>query len=174
MKVLSTLNVSVDGFNARADGNEDFLPSEGWDEFVVDAKRCDNIVMGRETFELVMKHYPDYNFDSVDVAHKLIITSDTTYRAPDGYTVVQSPQEAVEYLEEREVETLFVIGGGKLNAAFLSLGIVDEFWLTVVPYILGTGRPMVSTDQELNIKLELISTEELPKGRVLLKYRVKN
>ena len=50
MKVILAMAISPNGLIARENGEEDWLPSEGWDEFLIDAKAFKNIVMGRETY----------------------------------------------------------------------------------------------------------------------------
>ncbi len=69
MNVILDMVISPNGFIARENGDEDWLPSEGWDDFVAEAKQYDNIVMGRETYEQVTEKYKDKNFDDVDVQH---------------------------------------------------------------------------------------------------------
>jgi len=169
MKVLLKSAISPNGLISREDGQEDWLSSAGWDEFLEDAKIHKNIVMGRETYELVAKHYQDYNFDNVDTELKVIISRNFT--APAGYRVVKSPEEAIELAERAGYKTLLLIGGGKLNASFLSKNLVDNIDITVNPYILGKGRPFLwPGDYEL--KLELLSVNRASEDRVLLSYAV--
>lgn len=57
MKVILDMTISPNGLIARDDGDEDWLPSEGWDDFISEVKHYDNIVMGRETYEQVTTRY---------------------------------------------------------------------------------------------------------------------
>lgn len=171
MKVILDMVISPNGFIARENGDEDWLPGEGWDDFATEAKRHDNIVMGRETYEQVTAKYKDKNFDDVDVKHKLIVTRNAGFSAPPDYTVVHSPEEAVEYLSKAGTKTLFLIGGGVLNAEFAKRKLITHVQLTVVPYIIGKGRPVLAFgDYELG--LTLLSTKRLSLGRVRLNYKV--
>jgi len=156
---------------ARENGNEDWLPSEGWDEFVEDVKKYDNFIMGRETYELVMKLYPDYNFDNVEASYKVIVTSQLDYQAPNGYTVVHSPEQAKEFLDMNKAEVGILVGGGKLNSSFYAKGLVDEAWVTVNPIILGKGRPFVGSF-DFETQLKLLDVVRLSKDRVQLRYTV--
>ena len=171
MIVVLDMVISPNGFIAREDGNEDWLPSEGWDEFVADAKQYDNIVMGRETYEQVTRRYKDYNFDSVPVAHKLIVTQNQNFTAPDGYTVVHSPEAAMAYLKKANIQTLFLIGGGVLNAAFAKRGLISYVRLTVTPHVIGKGRPFLAHD-DFEFALTLLDVQRLSLGRVRLSYKV--
>lgn len=171
MKVILDMVISPNGFIARENGDEDWLPHEGWDDFVAEAKQYNNIVMGRETYEQVTEKYEDENFDNVPVEHKLIVTSQSDFRAPGGYTMVHSPEEAIAYLKNAGAQTLFLIGGGKLNAAFAKRSLVDQVQLTVTPYIIGKGRPVLAYD-DFEMGLTLVDVKRLSIGRVRLVYKV--
>ncbi len=170
-KVVLSMCVSLNGFIAREDGQEDWLPSSGWDEFLIDAKAFGNIVMGRETYELVTELYSDFNFDNVDTKHKVVVSRNAEFVAPDPYSVVSSPKEALTFLREHGIENVLLIGGGKLNAEFLRLDMVDEIWLTIVPHILGKGRPVIG-NSELDLPLTLMQCDQLSGGRFRAKYRM--
>lgn len=171
MKVILAMAISPNGLIARENGEEDWLPSEGWSEFLVDAKEFKNIVMGRETYELVQKLYENYNFDNVETDNKVIVTRNMDFQAGEAYTVVHSPEEAIDYLKTKNLELVLLIGGGKLNTEFIKRKLVNEIWLTLTPYIIGKGRPFISPD-DFDLPLELIESKELSKGRLRIKYAV--
>jgi dihydrofolate reductase len=171
MKVVLDMVISPNGFIARENGDEDWLPSDGWDDFVVEAKEYNNIVMGRETYEQVTEKYEDENFDNVKVNHKLIVTNNKSFHAPKGYTVVHSPEEAISYLEKAGVGTLFLIGGGIPNAAFAKKRLINQIQLTISPYIIGKGRPFLAFD-DFEFGLSLIKVDQLSLDRVRLVYEV--
>jgi dihydrofolate reductase len=171
MKVILDMVISPNGLIARDDGDEDWLPSEGWDDFVKAAKRYNNIVMGRETYEQVTTRYKNYNFDSVECEYKIIVTQNSQFKAPFGYVVVHSPEKAIEFLQEQNSKELFLIGGGKLNSAFAKRGLINEIHLTITPYIIGKGRPFLSRE-EFELPLTLIGHKELSKGRIQVQYLV--
>ena len=127
--------------------------------------------MGRETYELVTKLYPNFNFDNVEATHKIIVTSQLNYRAPNGYIAVGSPEEAKKFLEAKNVEVGLLIGGGKLNSSFYAEGLIDECWVTVNPIILGKGRPFVG-NLDVDTQLKLVDVVRLDKARVQLRYSV--
>jgi dihydrofolate reductase len=171
MKVILDMVISPNGFIARENGDEDWLPSAGWDDFVAEAKEYNNIVMGRETYEQVTEKYEDENFDNVQVDHKVIVTNNKDFQAPESYTIVHSPEEAIEYLEKVGVSALFLIGGGVLNAAFAKRNLVNQIQLTITPYIIGKGRPFLAFDN-IEFGLTLLGVKQLTLGRVRLVYKV--
>lgn len=163
--------ISPNGYIAREDGSEDWLPEEGWEEFVKLAKNLNNVVMGRETYTQVTNRYKDYNFDSVPCKYKIIVTQNKKFQAPNGYRVVYSPEEAIQYLQSEDIENIFLIGGGKLNSEFMKKGLVNELQLTVNPYIIGKGRSFLAP-ANFEMPLKLVEHSELPGGRIKLKYIV--
>lgn len=171
MKVILDMVISPNGFIARENGDEDWLPSEGWDEFVAEAKSYNNIVMGRETYQQVTEKYEHDNFDSLELDHKLIVTNNTDFQAPAGYAVVHSPEEAIKHLEAAGVTTLYLIGGGVLNAAFAKKRLVDQVQLTIHPYVIGKGRPFLAFG-DFEFGMTLLEVSQLSLGRVRLVYKI--
>lgn len=171
MQVILDMSISPNGMIAREDGDEDWLPSEGWDDFLADAKHFNNIVMGRETYDQVTARYEDYNFDNVECDFKVIITSQPDFKAPDSYTVLHSPEEAMDFIKSKNLDVLFLIGGGKLNSEFMKRKLVDEIHLTINPYIIGVGRSFLSPG-DFEASLTLVSHKALPGGRVQIIYKI--
>ncbi len=171
MDVVLDMAISPNGFIAREDGSEDWLPADGWDDFLVEAKRFNNIVMGRETYEQITRRYKDYNFDNVDAACKVIVTRNPDFTVPTGYSVVHSPEEAISLLEGQDFKELFLIGGGKLNAEFIRRKLVSVIQLTINPYIIGQGRPFLAFG-DFELRLKLIEHKLLSGGRISIRYQV--
>jgi len=173
MIVILDMAISPNGLIARENGEEDWLPDAGWDEFVEAAKGFDNIVMGRETYDVVTRLYDDYNFDSVPVSLKIIVSRDPKFKAPKDYVVVQSPEAAVEVVAAKGHKELFLIGGGRLNSSFLKAGLVDEIHLTINPYIIGKGRSFIGPE-DFEMPLQLIGTRVISGDRIAVNYKVGN
>ncbi|HSX31261.1 MAG TPA: dihydrofolate reductase family protein [Candidatus Saccharimonadales bacterium] len=173
MKVRMFMALSPNGYAARENGSEDWVSGANWPIFSGMAHEADNLVIGRETYELIKSLYgDDMDLDDVPAQHKIIVTRNEAYECPLGYTVCHNPQAAVDYLAGKGVKTTFLTGGGKLNASFLEAKLVDEIVLVVEPHIIGTGRPaMAPGNYELSLQLK--STTQLDGERVQLEYKVK-
>jgi 5-amino-6-(5-phosphoribosylamino)uracil reductase len=79
-------------------------------------------------------------------------------------------------LFELGLETLAIVGGGRLIASILAEGLIDELWLTVCPLILGgiTAPTPVAGDgfpADLAPRLTLLSAETIDQ-EVFLHYTV--
>ena len=169
MIVRMANTISPNGYIARLNGEEDWLSSDNWDDFLKEAKEFNNFVMGRETYELVMKLYKDHNFDNVDCKYKIVVSSQDL-KVDGDYTLVHSPQEAIDFLKTQGLKRLLLIGGGKLNSEFARLNLIDEVALTVAPHILGQGRPVL-VQGGYEFELELVEVKQLTKDRVRLLYK---
>ncbi len=171
MIVSLEMAMSPNGLIARENGQEDWLSSENWNDFLARARQAGNIVMGRETYELVTKLYEDYNFDNVECRHKVIVSKNKNFEAKTGYTVVNSPEDAIDYVERSGCKELLLIGGGKLNKSFIESNLADKISVTFEPYIIGRGRDFLAGG-EYEVKLTTEKVEELSKGRVKITYKV--
>lgn len=84
--------------------------------------------------------------------------------------------EVLKTLKEIGLNHLAILGGGELVADFLERNLIDEFWLTICPYILGgknaptpvEGMGFLSSNAQ---KLELLSLEQIEQ-EIFLRYKV--
>jgi len=171
MIVSLEMSVSPNGYIAREDGREDWLSSDNWKEFLRRTRSTRNIVMGRNTYELVTELYPDYNFDTVQCDKKIIVSRSMQESPSPDYEVVSSPEAAIEKIKELGFEELLLIGGGKLNTSFLERGLVDQITVTYEPHIIGRGRVVMSPG-DFEYKLKLKRVDEKPSGHVVITYEV--
>jgi len=170
MIVRMANTISPNGYIARLNGEEDWLSSINWADFVEEAKAFNNFVIGRETYEVVMRLYKDHNFDDVETKHKIIV-SRQDFKAPEPYIVVHSPKEAIELLSRGGIEKTLLVGGGKLNSEFVKAGLVDEISLIIEPYLIGEGRQVLAAgDYEFGLRLK--NVDKLSGGRVRIVYEV--
>jgi dihydrofolate reductase len=170
IKVICWNIQTPNGFIARQNGREDFLPGTGWYEWVAETHKYNNFILGRETYEIISKFYKGMNFTDSKAEHKLLVTSQKDYSAP-GFVTVHSPEEALDYLAKHSVKTALLSGGGRLNGAFAERHLIDQLELIITPYLIGTCRAQLFPGN-YEAKLDLKTCEQLPKGRVKLVYVV--
>ena len=75
----------------------------------------------------------------------------------------------VNKLKEQPGDNMSV-GGAGIAAAFMQLGLIDEYRLYFRPVILGGGKPMFALLSE-KINLKLVETHIFNSGVVLLRYK---
>lgn len=170
---------SLDGFIARKDGGIDWLPTPdsdsedgedyGYNDFI---KTIDAIVMGRNTYELVLTFDEWYYGET-----PLFVLTTKGVEIPERLqkTVSQmsgSPKEIVQELAEEGYHNLYV-DGGKTIQGFLNAGLIDEMTITTIPVLIGSGIPLFgSTDHDIHF--HHIENNSFPNGLVQHKYKVKN
>lgn len=65
---------------------------------------------------------------------------------------------------------VWVVGGGNVASQYAAAGLLDRVEVTVVPVVLGGGKPLF--DRALASRLQLLSTRPFANGMVELRYGV--
>lgn len=115
----------------------------------------------------------------------IVLVSKTTpityidYLTERHYDYIVTGEDKVDYraaLQELNkrygIATLATDSGGVLTSILLEERLVDEVWLLVAPEIVGKKAVTLFRSLNQNVKLELVSCENV-QGHVLLVYRVK-
>ena len=150
MKVRTSAFVatSLDGFIARLDGSIDWL--EDVQALIPEGEDCgylefmssiDGLVMGRHTFEraLAFEQWPYGQLPVYVMSHAPVSVP------PALVTTVHSFQGTPEALVARLSKDGFrhlYVDGGRTIQGFLQAGLLDDLTVTVVPLLLGVGRPL--------------------------------
>ncbi len=135
-------------------------------------KESNLMVMGRKTYDSAKEHL------TLEEGQLRIVLT----REPERYRADlipgqlefsnESPQELVGRLRQKGFKQMLLLGGGEINASFLTEKLVDELHLTLEPKIFGKGKLLVA-ERELVAELALMSVRRLnTKGTLLLKYKV--
>jgi dihydrofolate reductase len=177
MKCSVFVATSLDGFIARRDGSIDWLIKAtssapkgedfGYQGFLASV---DAIVMGRNTFEQVL------GFDEWPYGSKrVVVLSGRPIEIPASLaaTVLSSSETPGEVVKRMAAEgaTHLYIDGGVTIQRFLAAGLIDELTMTVIPVLLGEGRPLFGHLAE-DVSLTHIETRSFDFGFVQLIYRV--
>lgn len=127
--------VSTDGYIAREDGSEDFIPDSCWPYTLGVLGQYDCIILGRKTYEAIQQYPEDSqeSFDSLS-ARKIVITKDKNFHPKQGYDVAHTPEEVV-------VPKLNIVAtsGPTLNQYLIDAGLVDKIIYHEIPTVIGRG-----------------------------------
>ncbi|MDO8627265.1 MAG: dihydrofolate reductase, partial [Candidatus Diapherotrites archaeon] len=137
MKVILYMAVTANGLVASPKDEVGFVSENEWKSFSNMTNKIGNMVIGRRTFELMKKESEFKKFKKV----KIVVVSREKF-TNNGVMVVNSPKSALNFLQKKKFKTVLVAGGGKINASFMALGLVDEIFLDVMPAMLGKGIPL--------------------------------
>ncbi len=163
---------SVDGFIARADGSIDFLNdfNEGMDEadsgYAEFIKGIDAVVMGRKTYEQVLT-FGDWPY----VGKKCYVFTSGDLKAPPTNADVTRAEGNVKALVNGigEGKRVWLLGGAGLVKAFVEEKLVDEYILSTIPIIIGSGIRLFP-ESNANIKLRCTKSRLCNSGIVESTY----
>jgi dihydrofolate reductase len=133
----------------------------------------DYIVLGRNTFDVVLKMITDKWFYSKPV---YVLTHHPPTQLPElanGKVEFgsHSPVELVVLMEKRGAKRLY-IDGGKTIQEFLRARLIDELTITQVPVLIGDGIPLFGSVPQ-DVKLEIVSSRiQASGGAIQTTYRV--
>jgi dihydrofolate reductase len=126
--------------------------------------------MGRNTFEQVL------SFDAWPYGDKRVIVLSSRpldiqpHLPPTVSWSSQAPADLVRRLADEGARKLYVDGGVTIQR-FLAAGLIDDMTITLIPVVLGGGRPLFGP-LEQDIRLRLAASKIYDFGFVQLKYLV--
>jgi dihydrofolate reductase len=166
---------SLDGYSARPDGDILWLTSrpvpEGEDFGYADfLDGVGAMVMGRESFEKVLT-FPDWPYK---VPVTVLSRRPERVTVPDALkaTVRVSGKSPAAVLQELGAEgaTRVYIDGGQTIRSFLADGLVRRMIVTLIPVLLGQGRPLWGHGAG-DIDLTLVTARHWENGFAQVEYR---
>lgn len=95
-------------------------------KFFRDTTRGHPVIMGRKTAEHLVEFYTK---GPLPGRKNIVITRDASY-ALDGFTIVNSIEDAITEASKEETSEIFIIGGGEVYS--LGLPYADRLYLTIV------------------------------------------
>ncbi len=139
------IGCSLDGYIASSDGSLDWLTKyDGIDAGALDYERfiagIKTVVMGRATYDAIVGFDVGWPYTDQET---MVVTSRAI---PDavGSPAVWSDDidDLVADLRSKDNGDVWVVGGGRLQQAFIDRGALDSLMLFVVPEIIGGGVPL--------------------------------
>ncbi|MEK7661987.1 MAG: hypothetical protein AAB355_00585 [Patescibacteria group bacterium] len=134
--MLTLYNViSADGFIARKDGSEDFIPDNLWPNFLNLCRKYGVLIMGRKTYETIQNYEeePLRQFEELPIK-KIVISDNRDFHPKEGYIVAHSPEDALVSAPDALVSS-----GTTLNDYLLKHRMVEKIILHEVPISIGEG-----------------------------------
>ena len=167
---------TLDGFIADSDDRIDWLQGfesgyAGPGEKVLDAinsyiEGVGALVMGSSTYEFILGHDWPYGERPTWVltSRELPPTEGADIRFRNG-PVADIHPEMVSAAGDRD---LWVVGGGPVASDLVDAGLLDELLLTLVPVVLGSGKPLFSRPIERG--MTLLGSRPFANGMIELRF----
>jgi dihydrofolate reductase len=153
--------VSSDGFIAREDGSEDFIPETLWSDFIVLCQKYGTFVMGRKTYDTLQSYEEDLllPFEQLPIK-KIVVSNNQNFSPKPGYIVVHTPQEALAL-----APGALVSSGPTLNNFLLKDNLVEKIILHEVPATIGEGIKPFDIQETTLVPVETVQNIEGVKVR---------
>lgn len=189
-KLIMKMSMSVDGFVATANGENDWIfkssdeASLAWS--VGQSREAGLIIMGRKSFQGMAPYWPTATgpfaapmneipkalftkkgFAGVDLPNSEQLPAADSWaeaRVFDGDLV-----EEIRTLKQEPGKPIVAIGGAGFMRSLITTGLIDEYLLVIHPVILGSGLP-IFTELDKPLYLNLVDVKNFPKGIVVHTY----
>lgn len=154
-KIVVFIATSLDGYIATEDESLDWLfkvegeGDNGYSEFY---ETVDTIVMGRKTYDWIKEKEKD-NFPYKN-KKCYVYTKTLKGRNQDVEFISGNVLDFVKTLKETNGKNIWIVGGGELLFFFIKEGLVDEYFITIAPTLIGKGIPLFKQfDNTIELKL---------------------
>jgi len=158
---------SLDGYIADNEGKADWIVNEPGIDFKALFDQFDTLLMGRLTYEGMLKEAGGF------WGKKVLVVS-TSLRQEDHPRVTIISTDARARLQQMRAlpgKDIWLFGGGVLLQSLLALDCVDTVEPAIIPVLLGGGRPFLASPS-IQRRLTLTSHRVFPSGIVWLEYTV--
>ncbi|MPS66792.1 MAG: dihydrofolate reductase [Chryseobacterium sp.] len=173
MRKLSLfIAMSLDGYIAKPNDDLSFLKiveKEGEDYGYADfTSQIDTIIIGRKTYDYVLKEIGPSHYDN---GQRDVYVITGTERPKLGRTTFYTGDltELINHLKSGKGKNIYCDGGAQIINELLKHYLIDEFTISVIPILLGSGTRLFK-DGRPEQALEFITAKTFETGLVQLKY----
>ena len=168
--------VSLDGYIAPPDGSVSWLAEfEGTGEdhgYAGFYSSVDALLMGGRTYDQALT-FGDWPF--AGKPSWVWTRQPREPRHPEVQFLTGPLATAWQELTSSKVRRAWLVGGGELAGACRAAGLITDYILSVVPVILGAGRPLFgSAPGGERTSLSLVQSQSFRTGIVQTHYRVRS
>lgn len=162
-KVILFIAISLDGYIADKNGKVDWLQCQGDDGENIDSyaefiKDVDTAIMGWNTYhQIVTELSPD------EWVYDALTTYVVTHRAHESTENIKFVNEdlagLIDRLRQEDGKSIWICGGANTIQQLVRLNMIDCYYITVIPTLLGSGIRLFDNGAAEEIKLKLINTQ---------------
>ena len=171
-KVIVYIATSLDGYIAKPNDDLSFLSvvqKEGEDYGYADfINTVDTVILGRKTYDWVMMQVQEFPH-----ADKNAYVITRTERPGTGKTIFYTGdlKSLILKLKNEQGKNIFIDGGAQIVNELLKHQLIDEFIISVIPVLVGSGTKLFS-DGRPEQRLVLVKATTFDTGLVQLHYQL--
>ena len=169
--VVVYIACSLDGYIAKPNDDLSFLSivqqegeDYGYNDFI---KNVDTVIVGRKTYDWVMRQVPAFPHADKE---NYIITRTPRPAVGKSTFYTGDVNALIHQLKNKEGKDIFVDGGAEVIHTLLKDHLVDEFYISIIPILLGEGVRLFKEGFPEQ-QLQLVDVKHFKKGLVQLRYR---
>ena len=167
-KIVAGFAISLDGYIEGANGEYDWIVMDKDFDFAGHMKRFDTFFFGRKSYEKLFQ-LGAASFPGI----VNYVFSNSLDKVDKNFTLLKGDlKQLVADIKKQPGKDIAVYGGAYLLSSLLDLHLVDELNMTIIPIVLGQGKPMVGILRQ-RVYLSLIETHKFSSGAVQLIYQVR-
>lgn len=170
-KMILSMTMSLDGFIADESGGTDWISEYETEciDFVNEKflNQVDTAVMGRKTYEKLSSEVSLDDWALPDI--KCYVVTKGNYKSNESVEFVKNDMNKfVRYLKYNAGKDIWIVGGATFAQDLIRENLIDKFYITIVPTILGEGIMLFKNDYaKTNLHLDKCGVYD---GMVLLQY----
>ena len=180
--LVYVINLSIDGCCDHT-----ILGPEGITDEVAEyhtnlMKDVDLTIFGRKTYEIMVPYWPDMlkdpsaeksdkEFAEKFTAMDKIVFSRSLTQAEANTRIIRANLGDEILRLKKEKGKKISVGGVDLAEQLIALGLVDEFYFVILPFIVGKGRRLLEgTSLPEKLRLKLVGSKTFKSGALALHY----
>ncbi|WP_417084788.1 dihydrofolate reductase family protein [Evtepia gabavorous] len=161
-KVSLFIAMSLDGYIADSKGGVDWLNGHGnydenTDTYSEFAKTIDTILMGWNTYHQIVTELSPMEWVYNEFTTYVITHNEHTSSEKIRFVDI-NPVDLVKRLKEQNGKDIWVCGGANLVQQLVNEDLIDYYYITVIPTLLGSGIRLFENGK-YEIKLRLLDTQ---------------
>ncbi|MEF2977890.1 dihydrofolate reductase family protein [Subtercola sp. YIM 133946] len=167
---------TLDGFIADSDDKIDWLLQFGFEAYEAHYNafltEVGALVMGSATYQFILdEELQAWPYGDMPI---WVLTSRELPTA-EGANILFS-QESIEAVALRALaaaggKNVWIVGGGNVAAQFAERGLLDELLVSIMPIVLGSGKPLLPITVD-PLRLVHTDTTQFDSGAIGLSYRI--
>ncbi|MCI9120375.1 MAG: dihydrofolate reductase [Oscillibacter sp.] len=158
-KLILYIAMSLDGYIAEKDGDIRFLEDTPSPSPDLDYQRfyssLEAIILGGNTYRQIKQElFPD-KWPYEEKPCYVCTRRQHQYDPNVQFLSFPTGQQILRFLSKKHAGNIWLMGGGELIRCFMQENLIDEYYIYVMPVVLGDGIPLFPSGfSKTNLKLE--------------------